>query len=300
MDLGTLDLNLLTAFEALYLDRSVTRAAARLGIRQPAMSETLARLRTALGDPLFERAAGHMQPSPLARKIAPGVMKALEELRATLGEAVPFTPEREARRFTIASTDYTSAVIVPALVSAAAASAPGVDLQVIGYDKDDVGSLLDRGEADLALGVFPAPPLGAVKKPLFTERFLGVARPGHPAIVAGQVDLDRFCAYPHALVSLRRDRRGALDEALAEVGQRRRIALVTPHMASLPETLLRSDLLAAMPARMIVALAGGLEVFELPVETAPWPVEMLWSPLARRDQASEWLRLLVRRCCEEL
>lgn len=186
------------------------------------------------------------------------------------------------------------------MVSAAAAVAPGVDLQIVGYDKDAVGPMLDRGEADVALGVFPKPPDGAVKRSLFDERFVGVARPGHPAIVAGQVNLDRFCAYPHALVSVRRDNRGALDEVLTSLGRRRRIALVTPHMASLPDTLLRSDLLSALPVRMVAALASRLECFELPVATPPWAVEMLWNPLARRDQANEWLRSLLMQQCDLL
>ena len=170
-----------------------------------------------------------------------------------------------------------------------------MDLQVLGYEKSGVGVMLARGEADVALGVFPQPPGDAVAVPLFEERFVGVARRGHPAAQPGaRLDAAAYAALPHALVTVRQDRSGALDEALAELGLRRRITVTLPHMLVLPALLHSSDLVAALPERVARGvLAVGLEVFEIPVAVPAWPVSMLWNPAARTDQATAWLRRCI-------
>lgn len=294
MDLGTLDLNLLLALEALEETRSVSRAAERLGMRQPAMSTALARLRVAFGDPLYVRAAGAMQPTPRAARLAPGIAKALADLRAAMAET-PFEPLATTRTFTIASTDYTTLVILPHVMEALGREAPSVDLRIVGYDKGDIPALIDRGEIDVALGVFRSPSENAVRQFLCPERFVGVARRGHPLVADGTIGLLDYAGAAHALVSVRRDATGEIDVALAGQGLRRRIALTLPHMLVLPSVLVRTDLLAAIPSRMAEAIGdAGLQTFELPVRIPPWRIEMLWNPAARRDPASVWLRSKIK------
>lgn len=300
MDLARIDLNLLLAFEALLATRSVSRAAVRLGLRQPAMSAALGRLRTMTGDRLFERASGAMQPTPRALAMAPGIAAALAQLRETLGEALPFDPATATRVFTIASTDYTGFVLLSVLLARLAA-APTVALHVVGYEKNDVPAMIDRGEIDLALGVFDPPPERAVCTPLWEERLVGLARRGHPALAAGGMTLDDFAGTRHALVSVRRDARGRVDALLAELGLRRHIALVLPHMLALPAVLAGSDLVAAVPERVALHCAGDrLVMFELPIDNGSWHVDMLWNPVARADRASRWLRSEVMAAAQGL
>lgn len=296
MNLAELDLNLLVAFEAMLEERSVTKAARRVGMGQPSMSEALGRLRALFRDELFVRASGAMQPTPKALRIAPGVQAALHQLRATLGEQVPFDPSGARQAFTVAATDYASLVLLPTVAARLRDEAPQVDMHVLGYEKSGVGAMLARGEADVALGVFPQPPGEAVSVPLFEERFVGVARRGHPALQGGaSPDAAAFAALPHALVTVRQDRSGALDEALARLGLRRRIAVTLPHMLVLPALLQTSDLVAALPGRVAHGvLAAGLEMFEIPVATPSWLVAMLWNPAARTDQATAWLRRCIQ------
>ena len=290
MELGSLDLNLLLAFEALNEQRSVSRAAERLGIRQPAMSAALARLRLAFSDQLFVRAGGAMQPTPRAVRLAAGVSKALGELRAAMADA-PFEPLATARVFTIASTDYTTLVILPHVMAALEREAPNVDLRIVGYDKGDVPDLLDRGEIDVALGVFGSPSENAVRKFLCAERFVGIARQGHPLVRNGTMDLIEFAGARHALVSVRRDATGEIDVALKAQGLSRRVALTLPHMLVLPSILAGSDIVAAVPGRAAAAIStAGLQTFAIPLTLSPWRIEMLWNPVSRRDQASVWLR----------
>lgn len=296
MNLTQLDLNLLVAFEALLEEHSVTGAARRVGTGQPAMSDALRRLRLLFRDELFVRAAGAMRPTPRALQMAPGLQAALTQLRATLGEQVPFEPAGARRTFSVAATDYATFVVLPPLIARLRTEAPEVDLQVLGYEKSGVGEMLARGEVDLALGVFPQPPEQAVTAKLFDERFVGVARRGHP--VTGQgwaIDLAAYAGLPHALVTVRQDRFGAIDEALKQHGLRRRIVVTLPHMLALPALINTSDLVTALPERIALGtLAAGLETFELPVSLPRWTIQMLWNPAARTDQATAWLRRCVQ------
>ncbi|WP_376098999.1 LysR substrate-binding domain-containing protein [Roseomonas sp. CCTCC AB2023176] len=148
----------------------------------------------------------------------------------------------------------------------------------------------------MAVGVFPRPPERAVVAPLFEERFVGVARRGHPGIVGGRMDAATFAGLPHALVTTRRDATGAVDEALAARGLKRRIALTLPYAMALPVALEGTDLVASLPSRLArrVAEDGGVQIFDLPVDVEAWTVSMLWPASARNDRALGWLRETIR------
>jgi DNA-binding transcriptional LysR family regulator len=295
MKLSDADLNLMVAFEALWDERSVSRAAQRLGVGQPAMSATLARLRALLDDPLFTRVGSRMQPTPKAMRVAPSVHNALAQLRSVLTDSQPFVAAEARNVFVAASTDYTTLVLLPDLMKTLATQAPGIDLRVIGYDKDDIDELLAEQRVDLALGVFPQPPAFAVKQTLCNERFVGVARIGHPAVIDGHVSLDDFCRVPHILVSTRRDAVGFVDRWLAAAGHARRVALVLPHMLTVPAVLRESDLLAVLPERVVRGDASiGLQSFEVPIALPSWNIEMVWNSIARSCDAATWLRRCVQ------
>jgi DNA-binding transcriptional LysR family regulator len=294
MDLRRLDLNLLLVFEAVALERSVSKAAARLGLGQPAVSAALGRLRAALDDDLFVRVGGAMTPTPRAERLTGGVTAALDELRTSFTEGT-FEPARSTDTFTVASTDYTSLVLLPALVAAMRQKAPRAHLCVVGYEKDEVARLTDLGAIDLALGVFPSPPTRDVVTRLFADSFVGICRPRHPALVRGGLSLARYLEADHALVSVRRDRVGAIDRALAVSGKTRKVALVVPHLLALPPVLADTDLVAAVPARAAARfLSEGLVSFELPVAVPRWHVHMLWSAARRKEAANAWLRAEVK------
>jgi DNA-binding transcriptional LysR family regulator len=299
MDLRDFDLNLLLAFEALMATRSVTAAAARLGLRQPAMSAALGRLRTAVGDELFVRVGQAMQPTPRAQRLAPGVAAALDALRGTLGPELPFDPMRAERTFVVGLTDYVLAVIGPPLVARLRQAGPRIDLRLVAYGKDELGPMIGGGVLDLALGVIAEPPSDVVVTALFEERFVGIARRGHPVLTAPP-DPAHYAALDHALYTTRRDATGSIDAALAAAGLRRRVALTVPFLAQLPPIVAGSDLVAAIPERAAAMLCGDAVVpFEIPLDLAPWRLQMVWNPLARSDQGSAWLRETIRALCAD-
>lgn len=263
------------------------------------MSAALGRLRKLTGDRLFERTAGAMQPTPRATAMIPGVAAALGQLRTTFAEQVAFDAATARRAFVVASTDYTSAMLLPPLMAQLAREAPGVDLHIVGYDKRDVPALVARGEIDLAIGVFDPTPPDTVRTLLWQERFVGLARAGHPLL--GGMTAEAYAGAAHALVSVRGDARGRIDAALAERGLYRRISMVVPHMLALPPILGETDLLAAMPERVARhCLQWGLATFELPIAVPAWQVAMLWRPAARTELASRWLRSQVKSAAGQL
>jgi DNA-binding transcriptional LysR family regulator len=302
IDLASIDLNLLVAFEALFEERSVTAAASRLYLGQPAMSAALGRLRVLFEDELFIRIGREMQPTAKALEIAPGISVALQQIRQTLETSQTFDPATSQRTFAIGSSDYTSHVIMPKLLSVCAQTAPSINFRLIGFDKSCVGKLLEQREIDIALGVFPDSPRQTMQIPLFQEYFVGICRRGHPAIASSAISPEAFAALPHALFTLRRDAVGELDKVLAQNNLQRRIALTTAHLLVLPAIISSSDLVTAIPSRLATQFAaqGTLEIFELPVQTEPWMISMLWSKLTDRDRANLWLRQMLKSVCETI
>ncbi len=294
MRLQDLDLNLLVALDALLAERSVSRAARRLGLGQPATSAALARLRRLFGDPLLLRAGGGMVPSELATRLAPGLAEALAGLSAALDAAAPFDPARATRRFLLASTDYVSQILMPPVVAAVRRQAPGVDLRLRGYRKEELRGLLAARTADLVLGVFRPPPEDLVATPLFEDALVGLAGRATAARLPRPLTPEAFAALPFALVTVNADEAGAGDEALAMLGLKRRVALTLPHFVALPAILAATDLVAVAPARVALSVCGdALETFDLPVALPRFGVTMLWPPGVRSDGGLAWLRRVV-------
>ncbi len=302
INLATIDLNLLVAFEAMLEQRSVTLAAEQLQIGQPAMSAALNRLRVLFEDELFVRLGRQMQPTLKAQAIAPGILAALQQIRQAVASSQTFQPTTSDRSFALGSSDYTSFVLVPPLLEFCHQTAPLVDFRLLGFEKDSAGTLLEQGAIAVALGVFSHPPRQTQCEPLFEERFVGIARQGHPALEQGTMSLETFINLSHALTTLRRDSIGAIDRVLREQNLERRITLTTPHMLVLPFAIASTDLVAAVPQRVALRLASicQLKIFELPVKTKPWMVSMLWSTLSDQDEATCWLRESIRTVCRSL
>jgi DNA-binding transcriptional LysR family regulator len=299
IDLAAIDLNLLVAFAALYEERSVSGAAQRLYLGQPAMSAALSRLRILFADELFIRIGREMQPTRRAIDLAPGILAALQQIQQTLAANQRFDPASTVASFAIGSSDYTSCTVMPKLLEYCRQIAPQIDLRLIEFNKDEVGDLLEQGQIDVALGVFQSPPRQTMHQPLFQEIFVGMIRQGHPALVNGELSIESFANLPHALFTIRRDTSGEIDKILASHQLKRRIVLTTPHLLVLPSIIAASDLVATVPSRLAQQFIclGSLALFELPIQTQPWSVSMLWSKLTDRDPANGWLRQLITTAC---
>ncbi len=299
MDLNAIDLNLLVAFEALYTEQSVTAAAQRLHVGQPAMSAALGRLRSLFADDLFVRIGREMKPTAKAEAIAPQVLAALGMIRATIVELQMFDPAQSSRAFTLATSDYFASLILPGLLQTLQEQAPNVDLRLVTVEKESFVELLENGVIDVAMGTFVELPTHILQEPLLFERFVGICRAEHPALDAGRVSLSRFLQFSHVLFTLRRDATGAIDQALAAQGLARRIALTIPYWFALPAAIAHSELLAAIPSCLQHHITHHypLQSFEIPLDLPSWAVSMAWSKLRDRDPANCWLRQTIQQVC---
>lgn len=302
INLASVDLNLLVAFEAIFEEKSVTAAAGRLHLGQPAMSAALGRLRSLFDDELFIRMGRHMQPTAKALTLAPEIAAALNQIRHTLESNPSFDPTTSEHSFTIAGSDYISSVILPKLLNHCQQTAPGIDLRLISFEKNEIVSLLEQQTIAIALGTVQSPLRQTSQIPLMEEHFVGICRPGHPAIADPPLSLETFATFPQALFTLRRDETGAVDKVLAQHQLQRRIVLTTPYLLTLPTIIAASDIVAVVPSRIAYQFEaqGAIAVFDLPLALPPWSVSMIWSKLSDQDQACRWLRTTVQALCQNL
>lgn len=302
IDLGAVDLNLLVAFEALYIHQSVTLAAQRLHIGQSAMSAALGRLRSLFEDELFVRVGRDMKPMARSVAIAPQVMAALDTIRATLADLQTFDPASSQKTFTIATSDYFASMILPALLDILSHQAPQVNLRLLPVEKSSLVNAIANDTFDLAVGTFTDLPSYILQKTLLSEQFSGIARSGHPALKDGAISLEDFIRFPHALFTLRRDEVGIIDQALAKHNLKRRIALTVPYWFALPAAISSSDLLAAVPSCIAAHVTHHypLQAFDIPLVLSSWSVSMVWSTLNDQNPENLWLRQIIQQVCQRI
>ena len=294
MNLAAVDLNLLVTLEALLAERSVTRAARRLGLSQPAVSHALQRLRDLFGDPLLVRAGGALQPTERALALSAPLGSALEAVRRALDGPAAFEPATARRSFAVSTADHGSFVLLPELWATLNTAAPGVDVSVRVDTVDQGMRELADGELDLLIGPYHREVPGYHRQRLLHERFVCVLRKGHPA-ARGELTLDAWLALPHLLVAPRGRPGSAVDEALAALGRTRRVGLMVPQFLVAPHVVAASDLVWTAPERMARAYAKLLPLTVLPVPIAleGFTVWQSWHERRHRDPGHAWLRQRV-------
>lgn len=299
MNLQTIDLNLLVAFEALMEERNVTRAARRVGLSQPAMSNALTRLRRTFDDPLLVRTPNGMAPTPAAQTLIEVVRAALSPLRAALDKKPAFNPAASGRAFRVLASDYAEIVLLAPLLGKLREQAAGVSLRVHRppnvFQPPSRTALSDS--FDLAIGFFPdALSLDASVRSevLFEEDNVCIASSHHPSIKS-KISIRQYAAARHAAVFYKSEGPGVIDTILAQKGLTRELAVLSPHFASTPFIVAESDLIATVPRRLALRFSRALKLQVLPVPFSmpPFRLAMLWHERVDSDPAHAWLRGLV-------
>ena len=293
VNLSGLDLNLLPPLEALLRRRNVTRAAAEVGLSQPAMSRALGRLRAIFDDPLLVRTGGRLAPTPLGEALAHKAAAALDGLRG-LFRPEDFDPSTLKRTIRLAAADAQTILLAPRLVARLAAEAPSVDLRFEPIGRDIVDRM-ERGHVDLcfATAATPLPP-GAVSEPLARDRLALVMRRGHPGANLDWLLAD-YARYPHATVAFFGDGVSEIDAALAAAGVERRIALTTPHFMATIVAVAASDCVTTISRAFARRFA---EPLGLVLRRPPLPdaleVTTVGLRLRAADLALQWFRGVLR------
>ena len=295
------DLNLLPVFLALMEERNVTRAAARLGITQPALSNALVRLRDMLQDPLFIRERYGMQPTQKAESLAPGIAAAVASLDELILGQQGFDPAKAERLFTIAPNSYVEFVLVPAIVARLRERAPGIRLRLTPYGTDLAETGAISGETAMVLGRIVDPPDNLVVQHLMDDGLAFVVRADHPQ-VNKRLSRKQYEQLKHVNVLPAGRLRAGLFQALERQGLRRDVAVSVTHFLAIPEMLTVTDYCTTLPMQICRHLAGDtrLKVLPAPVDLGTFPTEMAWHVRYRHDPAHQWLRALVGEVAGEI
>jgi DNA-binding transcriptional LysR family regulator len=294
VNLRNFDLNLLLVFNQLLLDRSVSVAAEKLGITQPAVSNALKRLRTALKDDLFLRTSRGMEPTPYAQHLAEPVLYALNALQSVLTQRDSFDPLTSTRTFHLAMTDIGEIYFMPPLMERLSVLAPGIRIATQRPNSGDLRSDMESGTVDLALGLHPNLQTGFFQRRLFRQRYVCVYRNGHPT-ARNPMTLAQFSALDHVGVVAANTGHSEIDMLLDRAGVQRHVRLSVPHFVAVGHILQSTDLIATLPERFAQRCKAPFDLMITP-HPVPLPeiaITLFWHVKYHRDPANLWLRQLV-------
>jgi len=288
------DLNLLPTFIVLMEERNVTRAAERLGITQPALSNTLTRLRAMLRDPLFIRERYGMQPTQKAQELAPAIAAALAALDDVILGQQDFDPARAERLFTIAPNSFVEFALMPAVVARLGREAPGIRLRLTPFGGELAETGVVSGSTALVMGRVTDPPDTLVVQHLMDDGLACVLRADHPQ-VGDRLSREQYERLKHVNMLPPGRLRAGLFQALERQSLRREVAVSVTHFLAIPELIAVTDYCTTLPRLVCRRLArdARLKVVPTPVDLGRFPVEMAWHVRYRQDPAHRWLRSLI-------
>ena len=294
MELQDIDLNLLVLFNQLLVERRVSKVAVNLGLSQPAVSNSLARLRKLLGDELFLRTPAGMEPTPYAEQLAESVTYALGMIHSALNERSTFDPSSSSRSFTVGMTDIGEIYFLPTLLRLLREKAPAVSFSTVRSTSANLKDEMEAGKVDLAIGLLPQLKSGFFQRRLFRQRYVCLFRQGH-RLDKKKISLDEFVAAEHLVVISAGTGHGKVDELLKRSGVERDVRLTVPHFVSVGHILHASDLVATVPERLAQQLVGpfGLTCVPHPAKLPEVAISVFWHAKFHKAPANQWLRTLV-------
>jgi DNA-binding transcriptional LysR family regulator len=312
-----LDLNLLRVLDVMLEERSVTRAAARLGLTQSAVSHALNRLRYALADELFIRGPMGMQPTPRALDMGPQVHAALAQLQAAVARS-DLSPATSERTFSLVAGSYPCAAIAPPLVARLAAEAPLAQLYISAYTPD-VFDRMDAHRVDFMVSSVINAPARFEREGVMNEDLVWVVRSDHPLAKRRHVDLEALASVPHVQITPpapawgeEPERRSlpppswetasAFEAAMAAQGLARRVGISVPDTYSAIAVVLRSDMTVLVPRRLAAASAvsGRFALIEPPYESPMLELTLIYLRDRMVEPAIAWMRELIRETVKSL
>ncbi|MBO9512766.1 MAG: LysR family transcriptional regulator [Variovorax sp.] len=299
-DIRGVDLAMLRTFDALLRERSVSRAASRLFLSQPAVSGSLKRLRETFDDPLFTRTAHGVVPTPRALALAPRVEAVLQELQQLLHADRAFDPATSDRILRIGGSDHSGRTVLPLLCRELNACGSRIRIAWELADYSRMPEQLRRGDIDVGLLPRMAPPTGVESELLHEDRYVAVARRGHPGFDRG-VDVDTFCAVPHVVLGQSRSvLDDTMDQILARQGRTRHVQAAVTTFGQLVDLLVSTDAMGVFPQRVAARYAAQLEAMPLPFELPSYRLYVCWDARSNADEAVMWLKEALARMGREI
>ena len=311
MNIGRVDLNLLVYLDALLRERNVTRAADQLGLSQPAMSNSLRRLRELFEDPLLVRTSDGMAPTERAEELQPVVRELLSTIDKAVQPRTDFDAHSAKRVFRIMASDYAESTLLPRILLKLRESAPGITLDIM-TPSDVSFQDVEQGKVDMAINRFDALPQSFHQKDIWRDDFSCLMRVNHP--VLEDFTLDSYLEAQHVWVSKTGmgvgvgvnpddvQRLGWVDEALTRLDKKRRITLFTRHYQAAMLIAEQSDLIVTLPSKAADLKQNNTRVVikPPPFEIPSIDLKMAWSPLLHHNPAHRWMRQLTVHAASEV
>jgi len=294
-----IDFHLLRCLDVLLTERSVTRAAERMNMSQPGMSNVLSRLREAFGDPLLVRTPKGMEPTARAEDVWPTVREALDGIERALTGGSEFDPATASLNVTIATTDYAGFVLFPKIMQRLEQEARGITITIRPPDPTHIREWLEEGAGEIAIGFVPTAAETLKTTTIYRDRLVCVARRGHPAI-AGDISLDAYTVARHVIFGSAFTGISTLelflDEWLETEGIVRQAGMRVPSALLSPHIIAETDMIATLPAGFVGRFRDTLplQIMELPFTAPEMSVGMFWHERTHKNPAMVWLRELIR------
>lgn len=291
MNIQNFDMNLLRAFDALMLERNVSRAAERMALTQPAMSNALSRLRNLLDDPVLVRTRNGMQPTEKALGLEGSIRAALAMIDKSLAPEPTFDPLTSTQTFHIATTDYVELVLLPRLIRHLQAVAPQVKIEIHALQPDIPELALEEGECDFALGRFVDLPSRLEAENWRSERLVCLVRADHPEY-GDEISEAEFLRSRQIWVN-GGQRTGMVDQWLREHNLQRNVVLTTPNFLMAPIIVAQSDLLVVTPLEVALQCIERLplKILALPMTLGSFEQDIIWHPLHASTPAHRWFKV---------
>lgn len=300
MDNPDLDLNLLPVVLAVMEERSVSRAAIRLGWSQPKVSIALNKLRAALGDPLFIRGSHGVEPTPRALSLMAPTREILAKIQQNVLSHASFDPASSSRNFCFAMSDVGEMFMLPTLMRYLSEAAPNVSVSSVTLPAEDIANGLEQGSIDLAVGYFPdLTKRNFYQQRLYSHSFVSIIRAGHK-LQGDQLSMEEFLAVGHAVVKPEGRSHEAFEQVLAKNRIKRRIVLSVPHFMSIPFIVASTDLLVTVPAALgeKFKTIADIRLIYPPVEVPTVDLRQHWHRKFHRDEANIWIRSVLTKLFE--
>lgn len=310
MNIAKIDLNLLVAFDVLLREKNVTKAANHLGITQPAMSNSLKRLRNLLSDPVLVRTSDGMVATERASSLAPKIRKILLETKEALQTVEDFEPLSSSRVFRLMASDYAASTLLPKLLEHINKIAPNITIDIM-TPSDVTFHDVEDGKIDMAINLFDQLPQSFHQKVLWSDGFSCLTRSSNP--ILENFDLNSYLASKHVWVSKTGfgvglgmnpkdvQKLGWVDEALANIGKQRDIKIFTRNYHVAMQLAHDDQIIATLPkkAAMIHSKDPGYAILDTPFEIPDIELKMIWSPLLHHEPSHIWFRHLVDEAAKE-
>ena len=309
MELERFDLNLLISFDALIRERNVSRAAEKLHVSQPAMSNSLKRLREYIGDPLLVRTSKGMEPTEKALALEPLIRESLALAQSALSPSDRFEAANSDRTFRILVSDYVEGTLISALVNHFQRVAPNITLDILTLS-DGSFQDLEKGSIDLAINRFDTIPQSFHQRAIWQDDFSCLVSVN--SALAQEMTLDAYLEASHVWVSKtgigvgtgmsQGSQRGWVDDELASLGYERNIRVYTRHYQIVPLLLKETGMVATIPTRaaMLYKDFPELAIVKPPFTIDPIVITMVWSPVLQHNSAHQWLREALLDCANTL